>query len=56
MFGIKINWDVVKERIEADLKRERTLLERVATIAVWIISFALGWQIGVWILESLGYK
>jgi len=56
MFGIKINWEVLKERIEADLKRKRTVLERVASVAVWIISFAIGWQVGLWFLETLGYK
>lgn len=55
MFGIKINWDVLKEHILADLTRNRTGLERAANVAIFVIGWVIGWKIGVWFLESLGW-
>jgi len=51
MFGIKINWDVLKEKFLIDFKRKRTLLERVANIAVFVIGLWVGHQIGLWIMS-----
>lgn len=48
MFGIKINWDVLKKNILHDFKRKRTLLERVGNIAVFIIGLWIGHQIALW--------
>ncbi len=51
LFGIKINWDVLKEKILVDFKRKRTTLERVANIASFIIGLWIGHQIALWIMS-----